>query len=237
MLKNKTLPVKILFWITTLILILFFSIIVFLLTIKINPPDVPLNSGILKVERMKIAPDFYKMKNSWLKKSDSGLWEIYVEGDGFERGVIEGKLGKELAEAQEVAFVSQIKKMIPSQSMLNYLKYFIGFFNRNIDKHITEEYKQEIYGESIYASDKFDFIAPKYHRMLNYHAAHDIGHMLQDKNMVAGCSSFSAWGDKTVDGSLIVARNFDFYVGDEFAVNQLVYFVNPKSGYKFMSVA
>ena len=110
--------------------------------------------------------------------------------------------------------------MVPSTSTLNYLKYFIAFFNRNIDDHIPEEYLQEIYGESLYASDKFDFIAPKYRRLLNYHAAHDIGHAINDKNMNVGCTSFGAWGNKTIDGKLIVARNFDFYVGDEFAKNK-----------------
>jgi len=208
----------------------------FICSIIIQPPH-PKQTAIVELQRKEVAPGFYTLQQNWIKKSETGLWEIYVEGDGFERGVIEGKLNKELAEKQEVAFVNQIKKMIPSQGMLHYLKFFISFFNRKLDQYIPEEYKEEIYGESLYASDQFDFIAPKYYRMLNYHAAHDIGHALQDKNMTVGCTSFGVWGSKSSDSSLLVGRNFDFYVGDEFAEDKLINFVNPKSGYKLMMIS
>lgn len=208
----------------------------FIITVTIKTP-VPTDLSIVSSNRTEIAPDFYTLKNNWIKKSETGLWEIYVEGDGFERGVVEGKLNKELAEKQEVAFVGQIKKMIPSQGMLNYLKFFIAFFNRNLDQYIPEEYKLEIYGESLSASDQFDFIGPKYYRMLNYHAAHDIGHALQDKNMTVGCTAFGAWADKTDDGALLIGRNFDFYVGDAFAEDKLINFVKPKDGYKLMMIS
>jgi hypothetical protein len=115
------------------------------------------------------------------------------------------------------------------------LKYFIAFFNRNLDKNITEEYKDEIYGTSFACSPEYDFIGSGYQRQLNYHAAHDIGHALQGLNMVA-CTSFSVWGDKSADSSLLVGRNFDFYMGDKFAENKIVCFVNPSEGYKFMMI-
>lgn len=216
---------------------LFFIFLVwFIITITIEYPKIE-NKELLSIERDEIAKDFYTLKNSWIKKSETGLWEMYVEGDGFERGVIEGKLNKELAEKQEIAFIDQIQVMIPSKAMLNYLKFFIAFFNRNLDKHIPEEYKQEIYGESLFASDQFDFVAPKYYRMLNYHAAHDIGHALQDKNMTVGCTAFGAWQTKTDDRTLLIARNFDFYVGEAFAEDKLINFVKPKNGYKLMMVS
>ena len=222
------------FFVVTDILFVLFVWFIIAVSIKIPTPE---NTAVLKLERTQVAPGFYTLNNNWIKKSDSGLWEIYVEGDGFERGVIEGKLNKELAEKQEIAFVNQLKKMIPSQGMLNYLKFFIAFFNRNLDHFIPQEYLNEIYGESLSASDKFDFIAPKYYRMLNYHAAHDIGHALQDKNMTVGCTAFGVWADKTDDGSLLIGRNFDFYVGDEFAEDKLINFVKPKDGYKLMMVS
>ena len=215
---------------------IFLFLIWFIISVTIKTP-VPTDTSVLKLERTKLSSDFYTLNNNWLKKSDTGLWEIYVEGNGFERGVIEGKLDKELAEKQEIAFVSQIKKLIPSQGLLNYLKFFTAFFNRHLDQYVIEEYKEEIYGESLYASDKFDFIAPKYYRMLNYHAAHDIGHALQDKNMTVGCTAFGAWADKTDDNTLLIGRNFDFYVGDEFAEDKLINFVKPTTGYKLMMIS
>ncbi len=45
--------------------------------------------------------------------------------------------------------------MIPSNTFLYLLRYMIGFFNRNLDEYIPLEYKQEIYGETHFCSDKF----------------------------------------------------------------------------------
>ena len=67
------------------------------------------------------------------------------------------------------------------------------------------------------------------------HAAHDIGHAVQDLALV-GCSSFAAWGKKSEDGNLILGRNFDFYASDAFAENKIVAFINPKEGHPFMMV-
>lgn len=204
----------------------------FILAIIIKEPEIT-DRTAEQVIRQNPAPDFYTVGNNWLKKSETGLWEMYIEGNGFERGVAIGKLTKELAEKQEIAFVKQIKELIPSDNYLTFLKYFVAYFNRHLPDHITDEYQQEIYGVSLYASDKFDAIAPKYYRILNYHGAHDIGHALQDKNMTVGCTSFGAWNGHSADSTIIVGRNFDFYSGDEFAENKIVCFCNPTTGYKF----
>jgi predicted choloylglycine hydrolase len=160
---------------------------------------------------------------------------MYIEGSAFERGVAHGKLCRKLLEKQEEYFNDQITKLVPSGFYLHFLKYFVEWFNRNLDKNVTEEYKKEIYGISASASDKFQYIGSNYQRILNYHAAHDIGHALQNLALV-GCTSFGTWDDASADGNMIIGRNFDFYVGDRFANNKIVDFVNPSQGFKFMSV-
>lgn len=180
-------------------------------------------------------PGFYTCNSSWLQHSTSGLWEMYVTGSPFECGVANGKLSRRLIYEQEDAFVSRIREMIPSDSYLKFLKYFIYWFNRDLDEYVPDEYLQEIYGVSLSASSQYDFIGSGYHRMLNYHSAHDIGHALQDLAMV-GCTSFGAWGNSTSDGSLIIGRNFDFYMGEKFAKNKIVCFEKPEKGYPFMMV-
>ena len=43
-------------------------------------------------------------------------------------------------------------------------------------------------------------------------------------------------GDAVTDSTMIIGRNFDFYVGDKFAEDKIVAFFNPSEGYKFMTV-
>jgi len=205
-----------------------------MIALRIDPPVIKDLSSLQK-QRIQVDVDFYRIDNNWIRRNKLGLWELYVEGNPFERGVIIGKLSKELVYHQEYAFIKQIKEMIPSDFYLNVVKLFVGWFNKDLDSYINEEYKQEIYGVSKYASKDFDYIASGYQRILNYHAAHDIGHALQGMHIV-GCTSFSAWGKKTLDDNLIVGRNFDFYVGDDFARDKIVAFINPTEGFKFMMV-
>jgi hypothetical protein len=216
-----------------LLLLLIFILSIFRASVE-HPPEVK-DLSLLENKRTETSDNKYYFGNNWLRKSESGLYEIYIEGKPFERGVAFGKLTEELLYYQEEAFVDQIRKLVPSESYLKFLRYFIGWFSRKIDKHIPEEYLLEIYGTSFSSSAEFDFIGTGYQRQLNYHAAHDIGHALQALKLT-GCTSFSFWDGKSEDSTLITARNFDFYAGQKFAENKIVYFCNPDDGYRFMMV-
>jgi hypothetical protein len=199
-----------------------------------RPPEIQ-DLSSLETKRISLGNDTYAYGNNWLRKSESGLWEAYIEGKPFDRGVAFGQLTRELLYYQETSFVEQIREIVPSENYLKLLKYFTAFFNRNLDKNIPDEYKDEIYGTSFACSPEYDFIGSGYQRQLNYHAAHDIGHALQGLNLVA-CTSFSVWNGRTMDSSLLIGRNFDFYMGEKFAENKIVCFVNPSDGYRFMMI-
>lgn len=173
--------------------------------------------------------------DNWLRQNEFGLWEMYVSGAPFERGVKNGKLSAALITDQEAAFTKEIKRMVPSEGYLKFLKYMVGFMNRDLPEHVTEEYKEEIYGISHAAADSFDWIGNNYARILNYHAAHDIGHALQNM-MLVGCTSFGAWGSETETGEMLLGRNFDFWVGDDFAEHKIVAFYRPDQGHPFAFV-
>ena len=228
---------KILKWslitLVSLITLIIIGLFIFVNVLSISPPKVD-NTNI-EVKRIALGPNFYKLGNSWIRKNEFGLWEMYAEGTPFERGLTIGKLSRELVQSQEDIFINEIKKLIPSESYLSFLKYFVIFFNRNLESYIPKEYFDEIYGVSLSASDKYNFIGTPFERILNYHAAHDIGHSLQNMHLV-GCTSFGLWGDKTSDSSLILGRNFDFYFGDDFAKDKIVCFINPAQGHKFMMI-
>ncbi len=187
-------------------------------------------------ERVQVSENFYKSGNNTLRKNSQGIWELYVEGNPLERGLANGILTQELMYQQEKIFTDKIKEFIPSSFYQSLLKRFVYFFNRDLSNNIPEEYQVELYGLSRYTSDDFDFIAKPYQRMLSFHAAHDIGHALQNLALV-GCTSFAAWGDHTKDEKLLIGRNFDFYVNDDFNKNKMVEFVNPDTGYKYAIVA
>jgi hypothetical protein len=206
----------------------------FMISIRVSPPVIAdCSADTLRVSAL--SPAFSRCGPSWLRENYPGFWTMYLKGKPYERGVMNGKLSKTLIFKQEKAFIDRIRTLIPSDFYLRFLKYFIYWFNRDLDKHISREFKEEIYGISKSADHQFDFIGNGYQRMLNYHSAHDIGHALQEMNLVA-CTSFGVWGNSSYDSGLIIGRNFDFYVGDEFAVNKIVCFEEPDSGYAFMMV-
>ncbi|MGN7822623.1 C45 family autoproteolytic acyltransferase/hydrolase [Chitinophaga sp. 22536] len=217
------------------ILLLFAVLAVYLVSVsRMTPPQIT-DKSALQLQRKALDSTAWTIGNNWFRKSNSGLYEMYVEGAPFERGVINGKLSGELIRHQEDVFVEQIRKMIPSTSYLHFLKYFIGWFNRNLSDHVAEEFKEEIYGESFSAAEGYDFIGSNYERLMNYHGAHDIGHALQGM-MLVGCTSFGTWNSNSADSNLIIGRNFDFYMGDKFAEDKMVVFYHPDKGHNFMFV-
>jgi predicted choloylglycine hydrolase len=173
--------------------------------------------------------------NNFLLKNRQQLWELYIEGDPLERGLLAGSLTDSLLKKQEKVFFAKVEELVPSRFKQKMLRNFLKWYNRKLYLHVPAEYKTEIYGLSQYSSSDLDHIAPKYLRSLYLHGAHDIGHALQDLALV-GCTSFAAWDDKSADGALIIGRNFDFYAGDEFAKDKVVAFVKPDSGIPFMMV-
>ncbi|WP_192348187.1 C45 family peptidase [Algoriphagus sp. Y33] len=212
-------------------------IIIPLIFIKITvypAPELP-EIQIQNPQRETINSTTFRYKNNWLRKNKSGNWESYVEGTAYERGIALGLLHKELIQSQETAFVGEIEKLLPSRILRTVMQLGLGWFNRNLNKDIPEEYLQEIYGVSQSFSDEYSYVGPKFNRVLNYHAAHDIGHMVQNMNLVA-CTAVSQWDFESGESEMVLGRNFDFYFGDEFAKDKIVLFVNPSEGYDFVSV-
>ena len=207
---------------------------IFLWIVSLSAPIVQGKATYEALKRDSI-PDGWKVGNNWIHKNEYGLYEMYVEGGAFERGYVNGLLSQELVRRQEDYFVARLNALIPSYFYQFFLKQIVVWLNKDLDENISEEYKQEIYGVSQFASPAYDYIAPPYQRLLNYHGAHDIGHAMQNMNLVA-CSSFGAWGEYTADSMLLVARNFDFYAGDDFAKEKIILFIKPDSGYKLMMI-
>lgn len=222
-------------WIAGVLAALIMALIIwYWFSVDVDPP-VPGNPEDYRFERISEGDSAWRCGKGWLRHGREGIWELYVEGDPFDRGTAAGLLTQELIVKQEEAFLTEIKRMIPSERYLKFLRYFVAIFDRNLEECIPGEYLAEIAAISQYASPEFGFVGEPYLRIMNYHAAHDIGHALQNMNLV-GCTAFGAWDAASADSALILGRNFDFHVGEEFSREKIIMFVRPDSGYAFMSI-
>ncbi len=184
----------------------------------------------------KINDSTFTYNQNFLTKNKQQLWELYIKGNPLQLGYNNGALTQDLMQKQEGIFFSKVESFVPSKFKQKLLNTFLKWYNRKMYLNVREDYQAELFGLSQYSSDQYDFIAPKYLRNLYLHGAHDIGHAMQDLAMV-GCTSLAVWNDNTEDGDMLIGRNFDFYVGDEFAQNKLVEFVEPEDGIPYMSVS
>ncbi|MEJ5103534.1 MULTISPECIES: C45 family autoproteolytic acyltransferase/hydolase [Chryseobacterium] len=189
---------------------------------------------IPKVHR--INDSTFSYNQNFLTKNKQQLWELYIKGNPLQLGYNNGALTQDLMQKQEGIFFSKVEGFVPSKFKQKLLNAFLKWYNRKMYLNVREDYQAELLGLSQYSSDKYDFIAPKYLRNLYLHGAHDIGHAMQDLAMV-GCTSLAVWNENTEDGDMLIGRNFDFYVGDDFARNKLVEFVESEDGIPYMSVS
>ena len=170
-----------------------------------------------------------------LNKSENGNWQLRLKGSSYELGYKKGLLTKNLYQNQERVFFDKVGEIVPNPSKQKYMLHFLKWYNRSILKDIPEDLKQEMYALSTFATNEYDDLGTKFERSLLLHSSHDIGHAMQDL-MLVGCSSIALWDGYTQDGSLLIGRNFDFYVNEAFAKNKVVEFINPDKGYKYASV-
>ncbi len=184
----------------------------------------------------KINDSTFSFNQNYLTRNKQQLWELYIKGNPLQLGYNNGALTQNLMQKQEEIFFSKVEGFVPSKFKQKLMRNFLKWYNRKMYLNVREDFQAELYGLSQYSSDKYNFIAPKYPRSLYLHGAHDIGHAMQDLMMV-GCSSLAVWNENTENGDLLIGRNFDFYVGDDFAKNKLIEFVEPEIGIPYMSVS
>lgn len=184
----------------------------------------------------KINDSVFSFHENYLTKNRQQLWELYIKGNPLQLGYNNGALTQSLMQKQEEVFFSKVEGFVPSKFKQKILSGFLKWYNRKMYLNIREDDQAELYGLSRYSSDQYNFIAPKFLRSMYLHGAHDIGHAMQDLMMV-GCTSLAVWNENTEDGNLLIGRNFDFYVGDDFAKNKLIEFVEPEGGIPYLSVS
>ena len=84
--------------------------------------------------------------------------------------------------------------------------------------------------------DLHDDFLPIYHRLVFYHALHDITQGLEHSPLL-GCTAFAAGGPASTNGHLIIGRNFDFEGPEIFDREKAILFYKPRGKIPFASVA
>jgi 1-acyl-sn-glycerol-3-phosphate acyltransferase len=182
-------------------------------------------------------------ENYWTR-TRGGVTEIALAGNAWERGYASARFTPDQLKAQEDHLLKSIDEFLPwpKGPVRWVLKQGIAINNRNLPDYVSEDEKLEILGLVEGSTDYHPDDVPLYHRVLNYHAAHDISHMLIDnplivKKSLIGCTGFAVWGKATTDGSLLLARNFDWEAGELFDSRKIIFYVWPEKGHAYVHVA
>lgn len=200
-----------------------------------RPPRVEPRPAVAKEAARESEDGYRRLGPCYIGRKD-GILRMYLEGAPFERGYTNAVLTQPYFEQQEQELLDTVREHVPSDVALWLLKKYVTVRNRNLASHVRMPQQLEIYGVSSGYRDRRPELGPMYHRLLNYHAAHDISHAVMDSPLVE-CTSFAAWGKATANGHLLLGRNFDFRAGRLFDENKIVMRVKPDQGLGYISVA
>lgn len=172
---------------------------------------------------------------SWFEERP-GRSLLYLEGDPYALGYANARLTDDWIRLQEESLMGTVRGFFPGQLGFWGITLLVLVNNRSLPDYVRAEYQLEVRGLADGSADPFPHFGPRYHRLLNYHAAHDISHWVWDKPVV-GCTAFAAQGAWTASGELILGRNFDFEAGRLFDENKIIGLYRPDDGLAFLSVA
>jgi tetratricopeptide (TPR) repeat protein len=209
--------------------------LVFLRATRIDPPplaDAARAQAELPVEvrgqRVYLGP-------SWMSR-ERGLWELHLEGEPYALGFQQGRLGAPLVLEQEDFMFGEMARFVPSRIARFLLRAGVRLRYRHLADRLPLERQEEIAGLARGIVDVHGDFLPAYHRLVFYHALHDITQTLE-RSPLLGCSAFAAAGPATTTGHLIIGRNFDFEGPEIFDRDKAVVFYRPKGKIPFASVA
>ena len=88
----------------------------------------------------KHSPTVFTSGDNFLfKNKQNKLWEMYVDGDALQRGLLMGSLSDSLIKKQESVFFNKIRQIIPSTFKQRLLRQFLKIYNRKLYLNVTKE--------------------------------------------------------------------------------------------------
>lgn len=182
-------------------------------------------------EQVVVETDGVRILGNGMLGERGGVKWMQLKGDAYTLGYMNAALSGPWISQQESELLNAVKTFVPGWWRQFLLWKLVQLRNRNLPQQLSLDEQLEILGLADGHEDpnpQLAFWAPLYHRILNYHAAHDLSHAVMDSPLVqsdrflAGCTSFAAWDDATADGHLWIGRNFDFGAARAFDLNKIV---------------
>ena len=209
--------------------------LIFLRMTRVDPPRIdPAVRAAAELPLEVRGPRAY-VGESWLGR-ERGIWEAHLTGEPYALGWAQGRLGNRLfLEAEDYMF-GEMARYVPSKIALWLIRAGVRLQYRHVGDLLPPERAEEIAGMARGVDDLHSDFLPIYHRLVFYHALHDITQGLEHSPLL-GCTAFAASGPASTNGHLIIGRNFDFEGPEIFDREKAILFYKPRGKIQFASVA
>jgi hypothetical protein len=182
-----------------------------------------------------------RLGSSWVAENKGegaaggGILVGRFAGAPYDLGFSFGRLTHPWMRSQETHLERLFTVLIPGGFKRSLVRQLSAFRLRRLPDEVPDDLLVSISG----LADGYERVPPPsgwnaYRRILDLHALHDVSQRFVDAPaLAAACTGFLAKG---ADGSLLLARNFDFEGGDIFDRQKLVSVVAPEGKIPYLSV-
>lgn len=171
----------------------------------------------------------------WMEHRD-GLWRIDLSGDARLMGHSHGLLARRVLSAVDRRVSTLYRKQVESSLHRMVLGNIARWRFRNLPAGIPPLRLAELAAFSRTMVDAPDFPEPPFHRLLYYHAPHEITQSF-DISPLFGGHAFAVWGTQTVDSVLLIGRTFELHAGELFDREKALLLFRTPEQIPFLSVA
>ena len=207
----------------------------FIRATQIRPPEISAEMRAQAELPLEVKGPRSYIGKSWLGR-ERGIWELHLFGDPYALGYAQGRLADRLFLNAEDYMFREMNRYIPSKIALQLVRLGVRLRYRHLGDQLPPDRAVEIAGIASGVADLHGDFLPIYHRLVFYHALHDITQSLENSPLL-GCSAFAASGSATSNGHLLIGRNFDFEGPEPFDGDKAVLFFRPTGKIPFASVA
>jgi hypothetical protein len=221
--------------VVALLFVAFVAYLVFLRMTRIEPPRVAPAVRAAAEKPLAVKGARAWVGDSWLGR-ERGIWEAHLDGEPYALGWAQGRLGNRLFLETEDYMFGEMARYVPSRVALWLIRAGVRLQYRHVGDLMPAERAEEIAGMARGVDDLHGDFLPIYHRLVFYHALHDITQGLEHSPLL-GCTAFAASGPASANGHLIIGRNFDFEGPEIFDRDKAILFFKPRGKIPFASIA